>query len=150
DTTINQFFGDVAHDSNMSTNVYASDTQYSSIQYNSTFAGSVTVTTAFPASGCPIYEGDITECLTDAQIQTEINNVIASQGWAKNGTNMFFMFTPIGVGSCFDSGGGTCAYTAYCAYHGFTDVGAAIYANQPYAKHGGCDEGQYPNGNDSD
>src|SRR4029077_16158279 len=28
--------------------------------------------------------------------------------------------------------------------------GAAIYANQPYAKHAGCDEGQYPNGNDSD
>ena len=30
DTTINQYFQDVAHDSGMGTNVYASDTQYSS------------------------------------------------------------------------------------------------------------------------
>jgi len=145
DTTINQFFGDVAHDSNMGTNVYAVDTQYSSIHYSSTFGGAYTDTTAFPSSGCPIYEGDITECLTDAQIQTEVDNAISHNGWTRNGTNMFFVFTPAGVGSCFDSSGGTCAYTAYCAYHGDTNSGA-IYANQPYAAHAGCDEGQYPNG----
>lgn len=98
----------------------------------------------FPASGCPLYSG-LSECLTDAQIQTEINNVIASKGWVKNGTNMFFMFTPQNVGSCFDSGGVTCAYTAYCAYHGTANSGA-IYANQPFAAVSGCDEGQYPNG----
>jgi len=148
-STINQFFGDVAHDSGMSTNVYASDTQYSGIQYNSTFATSVTDANLFPSSGCPIYEGDITECLTDAQVIAEIDKMINAHGWMRNGTNQFFMFTPIGVGSCFDSGGGTCAYTAYCAYHGETGSGA-IYANQPYAKHSGCDEGQYPNGNDAD
>jgi IPT/TIG domain len=62
---------------------------------------------------------------------------------------MFFMFTPQNVGSCFDAGNGSCAYTQYCAYHGFTPSGA-IYANQPYAKAGGCDLGQYPNGNDAD
>jgi hypothetical protein len=145
DTTINQFFTDVAHDSNMSTNVYATDTQYSSIQYNSTFGGSYTDTTAFPASGCPLYEGDITECLTDAQIQAEVDNAIAANGWTRNGTNMFFVFTPAAVGSCFDSGGSSCAYTNYCAYHGTSGSGA-IYANQPYAAHAGCDEGQYPNG----
>ncbi len=145
DTTINQFFTDVAHDSNMGTNVYATDTQYSSIQYNSTFGGAYTDTTAFPSSGCPIYEGDITECLTDAQIQTEVDNAISHNGWTRNGTNMFFVFTPAAVGSCFDSGASSCAYTAYCAYHGTTNSGA-IYANQPYAAHAGCDEGQYPNG----
>jgi hypothetical protein len=151
DATINQFFTDVAHDSGMGTNVYAAATQYYqnpgavNIQYSSTFGGSYTDTSAFPASGCPIYEGDITECLTDAQIQTEIDNVIASNGWVKNSTNQFFMFTPAGVGSCFDSGGSSCAYTAYCAYHGIDNTGA-IYANQPYAFHAGCDEGQYPNG----
>jgi hypothetical protein len=148
-STINQYFGDVAHDSGMGTNVYAVATQYSSIQYNSAVGGSVTDTNAFPSSGCPLYEGDITKCLTDAQIITEIDNVINARGWTRNATNMFFMFTPIGVGSCFSSGGGSCAYTAYCAYHGFTGSGA-IYANQPYAKHSGCDAGQYPNGNDSD
>jgi len=44
-------------------------------------------------------------CLTDAQIQTEMNNV-------QN------------VGSCFDSSNGTCAFTQYCAYHGQTGAGA--------------------------
>jgi hypothetical protein len=145
DSTINQFFTDVAHDSGLGSNVYAVDTQYSSIQYSSSFGGAYTDTTAFPASGCPIYEGDITECLTDAQIQTEVDNAIAHNGWTRNGTNMFFVFTPGAVGSCFDSTGSECAYTAYCAYHGTTNSGA-IYANQPYAFHAGCDEGQYPNG----
>ncbi len=144
DTTINQFFTDVAHDSGMGTNVYAVDTQYSGIQYASTVGSSVTDTNAFPASGCPLYNG-LTECLTDAQIIAEINNVITAQGWTRNGTNMFFMFTPENVGSCFDAGGGSCAYTAYCAYHGYTPSGA-IYANQPYAFTPSCDVGQYPNG----
>ena len=104
DTTINQYFTDVAADSGKSTNVYAAATQYSSIQYSSSVGGSFTDTNAFPASGCPLYNG-LPECLTDAQIQTEVNSVIASKGWVKNGTNMFFMFTPQNVGSCFDSQG---------------------------------------------
>jgi len=146
DTTINQYFADVAHDSGMGTNVYAAATQYSSIQYSSTVGGTYTDTTAFPASGCPLYSG-LPVCLTDTQLQNEVNSVIATKGWVKNGTNTFFLFTPKNVGSCFDSSGSTCAFTYYCAYHGFTNSGTAIYANQPYVGGvGGCDEGQYPNG----
>ena len=148
-STIDQYFGDVAHDSGMSTNVYAVAVQYSGIQYNSTFGGSVADTNPYPASGCPIYEGDISKCLTDAQLIAEIDNQINAHGWTRNGTNQFFVFTPSGVGSCFDSQGSQgCAYTDYCAYHGLTGSGA-IYANQPYAGHAGCDEGQYPNGSTS-
>ncbi len=77
-STINQFFTDVAHDSNMSTNVYATDTQYSSILYSSMFAGSTVDTNAFPASGCPVYAG-VTRCLTDAQLQAEVNSVIGAR-----------------------------------------------------------------------
>jgi hypothetical protein len=155
DTTINQYFTDVAHDSNMGSNVYAAATQYYQnpgavhVQYSSTFAGSVTDTNPFPASGCPLYLG-LPVCLTDAQIQTEINNVIASKGWVKNSTSQFFMFTAENVGGCFDSSGSQCAFTVYCAYHGMANSGA-IYANMPYVGHvGGCDENQYPNGNDAD
>ena len=145
-STIDQFFGDVAHDSGMPTNVYAVATQYSGIQYSSTFGGSVVDTNPYPTSGCGLYEGDISKCLTDAQLITEIDKQITAQGWTRNGVNQFFMFTPSGVGSCFDpSGSQGCAYTDYCAYHGYTSSGA-IYANQPYAGHSGCDEGQYPNG----
>ena len=146
DTTINQFFGDVAHDSGLGSNVYAVATQYSGIKYTSTFGGSWTDTSAFPASGCPLYNG-LPVCLTDAQIIAEVDKAITTNGWTRNGTNMFFVFTPQNVGSCFDASGQSsgCAYTQYCAYHGFTPSGA-IYANQPYAAAAGCDEGQYPNG----
>ena len=142
-STINQFFTDVAHDSGMGSNVYATDTQYSGIQYSSTFGGSVTDTNAFPASGCPLYNG-LSECLTDSQVIAEIDNQIAANGWTRSATTMFFMFTPNNVGSCFDDLS-ACAYTAYCAYHGYTPSGA-IYANQPYAFNPSCDVGQYPNG----
>jgi hypothetical protein len=143
DTTINQFFGDVAHDSGMATNVYSIATQYSGIQYSSTYGGTWTDTSAFPASGCSLYNG-LSECLKDSQVIAEVDKAITANGWTRNGTNMFFVFTPQNVGSCFDDGS-ACAYTGYCAYHGDTPSGA-IYANQPYAAAAGCDEGQYPNG----
>ncbi len=149
-STINQYFTDVAHDSNMSTNVYAATTQYSSIQYSSTFGGSTVDTNPFPSDGCSVYSG-VSRCLTDAQLQQEILSVISSQGWVKNGTNMFFLFTPQGVGSCFDTNPADgCAYTTYCAYHGTTNSGGAIYANQPYAHVNGCSTGESPNNNAAD
>jgi hypothetical protein len=150
-STINQYFTDVAHDSGMSTNVYASDTQYSSIQYNSTFGGSAVDTNPFPAKNPVCNVSGLTTCLTDSQIYTEIGNVIASQGWTKNLTTQFFMFTPRDVASCFNDGSG-CSFTAYCAYHGY--VNGFIYANQPYTVSsvypGSCDEHQYPNSSDAD
>ncbi len=149
-STINQFFQDVAHDSGQSSNVYASDTQYSNIQYSSTFGGTYTDTTAFPLNGCTAY-GGASVCLSDSQLQAEINRVIQAQGWVKNSSNMFFIFTPKNVDSCDGANG--CAFRSYCAYHGVTS-GGAIYANMPYAVNtfypSACDEHQYPNGDDAD
>jgi len=149
-STINQFFQDVAHDSGLSTNVYASDTQYSNILYSSTYGGTYTDTASFPANGCTPYGGG-SVCLSDSQLQAEINKVITAQGWVKNSTNMFFIFTPKNVESC--DGTGDCSFTAYCAYHGVTSSGA-VYANMPYGVNthypGNCDVGEYPNGDDAD
>jgi hypothetical protein len=96
-----------------------------------------------------VYTG-VTDCLTDAQLQAEVEHEISVNGWSANATNMFFLFTPENVGSCFDSGGSECTYTTYCAYHGTTSASGAIYANQPYTVSatypGSCDVGQYPNG----
>ncbi len=91
----------------------------------------------------------VTNCLSDAQIVSKINAVIAAQGWTKNNSTQFFLFTPQGVGSCFGANQASgCAYTDYCAYHGYTN--GFIYANQPYAAHAGCDTGERPNGDDAD
>jgi hypothetical protein len=66
---IQQYLGDVAVDSGLLTNVYASDTQYTdgtgSANYTSTYAGALTDTTSYPATdttNCPA----ATPCVTDA------------------------------------------------------------------------------------
>jgi hypothetical protein len=155
---IDRFFADVAADSGKSTNVYATDTQYSDgtgpIAYDSTFGGSVVDANAFPANGCSI--SGITRCLTDGQIVSEINRVASAQGWTENGTTQFFMFTPKDVGTCFSSGARSssnpCSFTDFCAYHGSS--GSLIYADQPYTVStkypNSCDVHQYPNGDDAD
>jgi len=150
-TLIDQYFTDVAAASGASSNVYAVEKQYydttGPIAYSSTFGGSVTDTTPFPANGYSSCGGP-TKCLSDAQLQAEIQSVITKQGWVKNLTTQFFLFTPNNVGSC-DSPG-SCSYTVFCAYHG-DGSGNLIYANQPYAAYsGGCRTGQRPNGDPAD
>lgn len=157
ESLISGFFGDVAHDNGKTTNVYFSDTQYSDtingkILYSSAFGGSVVDTNPLPASGCT--DTFTTVCLTDVQLQTEINNVVAANGWTPNSTTEFFMFTAKGIGSCFDSSNTSCAFSSYCAYHSWTGGGttAMLYANQPYADTSppNCDVGQHPNNDDAD
>jgi hypothetical protein len=158
-STVNQYFTDVAHDSGMPTNVYAASTQYTqngntNVQYASTFAGTATDTSAFPINGCTPSGGE-TVCLSDAQLQAELKKVIGQQGWQISNTNMFFIFTPRNVGSCSQ---GSCTFTTYCAYHGTATPanGQFIYANMPYSVTtlpqytGSCNPGQFPNSNDAD
>jgi hypothetical protein len=160
---IDRFLDDVAHDSesDQTSNVYASDTQYYDwsgyISYASSFGGSVVDRNPFPPSGCS--DPYTSVCLTDAQIQQEIQRVIAdpvqaAQGWKPGPSALFFMLTARGVGSCFDSSSSSCAFTQYCAYHSSFGSGSTVtlYANIPYADTvpSACDAGQHPNGDDAD
>jgi hypothetical protein len=149
-TLINRYFADVAAASGATTNVYSVETQYydttGPIAYSSTFGGSVTDTRQFPANAY-VSCGGPAKCLSDAQIQSELQTVIGLQGWTENLTTQFFMFTPNNVGSC--DGFNSCSFTAYCAYHGYS--GNLIYANQPYAAYSsGCTSGERPNGDPAD
>jgi hypothetical protein len=104
-------------------------------------AGSVIDTSAYPASGCTdtFTPGN---CLSDAQIRAKIDAVRIAQGWPTGGTNMYLLFTTNGEGSCFGSGPGSCAYTAYCAYHSFftspSGGGTVIYSNEPFGNNSVC------------
>lgn len=95
----------------------------------------------YPASGCtdPQTPGN---CLTDAQIQAEIEHVVKHEHWKRGLEHIVFMFTSSGEGSCFSASTPVCAYTFYCAYHGFIPgTGAAppiIYANMPYGDPAVC------------
>jgi hypothetical protein len=88
-------------------------------------------TTPFPTGGCtdPVTGS---ACVTDAQIQAEVSKVQALKGWKSGLGNMFLVFTSQGEGSC---SGGSCAYSNYCAYHGYfgSPTTPTIYANMPYA-----------------
>jgi len=59
------------------------------------------------------------------------------EGWTPGLNKIFLVFTSMGEGSCI---GTSCAYTDYCAYHGyFGSTGTpTIYANQPYADPNYC------------
>lgn len=95
--------------------------------------GSYVDTSTYPASTCTdTYTPG--NCITDAEIQAEIQKVMGIKGWTGGINKIFLLFTSSGEGSCFDSTSTTCAYVEYCAYHGYFLSGTTpvIYANQPY------------------
>jgi len=145
ENVINQYFTDVAHDSGLNTNVYSVAKQYSdtsgAVQYQSLVGGSYVAHDPLPASGCDDAANGLHDpyCLTDLQLQHEIQNVLTATGWQGGLDHMFFLMTPNGVGSCVDAFG-QCSTDTFCAYHSdFTDSNRenVIYANEPY-------EGPYP------
>jgi len=150
---IDGFFQNVAADSGKTTDVYYAATQYydttGTVAYGATFGGSVVDSNPFPANGCT--DSYTSVCLSDAQLQAEINRVVTQQGWPRGTGSLFFVFTPRNVGSCV---GSSCAFTQYCAYHSSfgTGSGTTLYANQPYAAFvpAACGSGQSPNGDDAD
>jgi hypothetical protein len=146
---IQRYFGDVG-----GSGLYKNNTQYYQgnhkfIKNKSSLGDSYVDTSAYPASGCndPATPGN---CLSDAQIRAEVKKVIALKGWKAKITNMFYVFTSYGEGSCLQ--GTICAFTFYCAYHGhFPSGGDVIYANMPYTGTdlNGCGTDTSPN-NDFD
>jgi hypothetical protein len=106
------------------------------IQNTGNFAGVYVDTNPYPASAC--YNGVTgSNCLSDAQVQAEIQRIITLRGWTPNINTMFFLYTSSGEGSC---AGASCSYTDYCAYHSYFLSGGApvIYANMPYADTNYC------------
>jgi hypothetical protein len=158
-STINQYFTDVAHDSAASSgNVYSVLKQYynSSNQFistNSTFGGPLVDTNPYPSSGCSDNVSQTTICLSDAQLRTELQSLSANnQLGAADPNTTYFIFTAKNVGSCYSSG--SCAFSTYCAYHSNVSLGGTTvqYANQPYADTvtNSCDAGYRPNNGDAD
>jgi len=155
---INRYFRDVAADSGKTTNVYSVATQYTgnngAVQYQSTVGGAYVDHGPLPANGCDDNHNGIHDayCLTDQQLQAEIQSVMAATGWQGGYTHMFFLMTPNGVGSCESASNTACSTNVFCAYHSAfgTLEDPVIYANEPYlGPSEGCanpnDQG-FPNG----
>lgn len=102
---------------------------------------------SFPASGCSD-TATPGNCITDAQIRSEIQKVMALQGWSGGLNHMFLLYTSSGEGSCFDSRSTACAYVQYCAYHSFISTSLpVIYGNIPYGNPSVCQMAGTPSPN---
>jgi PKD domain len=139
---IEAFLIDVADASHSTTNVYGLSGQYTDstgpAAYDSTYGGAVLATDPLPASGCtePASTGPGWKvCMTDAQLESEIEHVITADSLPRSGRDVYFLVTPDGLGSCTDASSSSCALggsaTGYCGYHSETPDGV-LYAVIPY------------------
>jgi hypothetical protein len=139
---IETFLSDVAADSHHTGNVYGLSGQYTDrtgrAVYDSTYGGAVTATDPLPANGCtePAVTGpDWSVCMTDDQLETEIEQVVATDHLPTTKRDVYFLVTPAGLGSCTDGSSSSCALGGqmggYCGYHSETP-GGILYAVIPY------------------
>jgi hypothetical protein len=165
---ISRYFTDLAHDSGGNQNVDSVGPQYNDLtgavaNYDVSFGGVLVDTDPYPASQCPV-NAPVTNCLTDAQIQHEIESFVTARHLPADLSHEYFLLTPPHVESCFSGNPATnfdgCSagivpvdqFGAYCAYHQNTATPTMIfYANMPYdADSPFCQDGNYPNGLISD
>ena len=135
---INGFFQNLGNASGSFANVLTVDEQYTDkanegAAYSTVFRGAYTDTEPYPVLGnCtdpnPMELGDRVTCLTDHEIQQQIEHFITTHTLQKGMGSIFYLLTPPGVTVCVDAGGpgGHCsdhAATAesyehsFCSYH---------------------------------
>lgn len=157
---IETFLIDVADASHSTTNLYALSGQYTDSSgpaaYDSTYGGALVATDPLPPNGCtePASTGPPgwTVCLTDAQLESEIEHVIDVNGLPRTNHDIYFLVTPDGFGSCTDASSSICALgghaTGYCGYHSETADGV-LYAVIPYNAVSGHCQSDNPRPNSS-
>jgi PKD repeat protein len=160
---IDQYLTDVQAADGAFGNVYSVTPQYTdgsgNAQYGFTRGTPIQDGDPLPAKQCT--DGALLTCLTDLQIQAEIDHVISTTPNLPRGPGpIYFLVTPQGVGSCFSSSPTDPCYDisgGYCAYHSdmnYLNHGETLYANMPYADVNGCQTGDsppdHPNNNAAD
>jgi hypothetical protein len=166
-TGIEQYWKDLQADSGGNQNVDSISTQYGDLtgafaNYQVTYGGAILDRHPYPTSQCPV-SAPLTNCLTDAQIQTEVERVAAANNIPADLSHEIYLITPPNVAGCFSNDAsqnyGGCSVgepvnlAVYCAYHEQTSASPMrFYAFDPYVynfKYGtqlACDSGNYPNG----
>jgi len=152
---ITRYLLDVALASGQRTNVFSVANEYTGINgqihYNIRLGLPINDNNALPADGCILDPADTSgiyadgsgynACLDDAQLQAEVNSVTAARGLPHNLSNIYVLYLPKAVESCFFAGSTTtianaCTINhqpsaAYCAYHN-NALSGAVYANMVY------------------
>ncbi len=162
EATVQQYLVDIAQDSGLTTNVFATTGEYADASgvaaYDITAGGSFDDTTAFPANSC---FGGGTTCIVDAALQTEVHAVATAQSIAPSTTDLYVLFLPPNATTCFDgtniTGTTQCSansvrHRAFCGYHAAMGSLSSpeIYAVMPYPASTGCGTGGTPNSTGAD
>jgi PKD repeat protein len=162
------YFRDLAHDSGGHQNVDSTSAQYNDLtgafaKYQVTFGGALVDTDPYPPTECPTgglgpTGTPVANCLTDPQIQAELEKFVAARGLRTDLSHEYFLLPPPGVETCFtndpSTGFGGCSagepidLAAFCAYHGNTTLSPMlIYSDNPFdATNPLCQDGNNPNG----
>jgi hypothetical protein len=138
------FLRNVAAASHSTSNVFGLTGQYTDYTgrpaaYASRYGGALLDTDPLPTSGCieppsgPLW----TSCLTDGQLQAELEHVVRVHRLPHRRDDVYFLVMPRGLASCMSSTpGSSCALggpkNGYCGYHGVTNDGRLLYAVIPY------------------
>lgn len=157
---ISNYLSDVAHDSGVHSNVFATMNEYSGsngqISYQFRVGRGIDDTGPLPTTdACTVGSADATgiykdgsgydACVSDNNIQAETERIIAANNLPVDFGHEYVLFLPKHVESCFNpgdststTGGQACTINhyptaAYCAYHFITqDSTSAVYANMPF------------------
>lgn len=165
---LKRWFTDLAHDSGGVQNTDSVSAQYQDLtgafsRYATTFGGAVLDTQPYPTSQCPVHS-PVIECLTDLQIQQELERFVAANNLKTDLSHEYFLLTPPHVESCFNNDPsqnfGFCSagivpfsqFAGFCAYHEQTTLSPMlIFAQDPFVPgNPHCDDGNHPNGLSSD
>jgi hypothetical protein len=137
---IQRFLTDVGHDSGAGTNSFSVLGEYPQRGGTGTYdisfdpaSGSIDDTDPYPpvSRQCPSPAG-VATCLTDLQLQRELDKVIQSHDPSGRGLHdLWFIFLPPNVDTCVAIG--SCGTTAYAGYHALSNLGRGptIYAAIP-------------------
>jgi hypothetical protein len=161
---VERFLADVAADSRRPTNVYSLSGQYRDsggpAAYDSSYAGAVVATDPLPHNGCvepPLTGPGWSVCLSDAQVETEIEHVIGIDLLPTSPRDIYFLVLPNRLGVCEDTGPDYCAlggatFGSFCGYHTSSADGSILYAVIPFnAVSGHCgSDNPRPNGSTAD
>lgn len=163
---IEKFFTDVAADNGAHTNIFSVLPQFAQgstagtpsapgaydITYNSADPNDAIIDTQpYPSSGqCASPNNATGACVTDAQVQAEVDRVVQSTPGTPRGLhNLWYVFLPPDVDECILPG--VCGTNAFGGYHSVSDVGngTTIYAItiDPIIEAGSIAQGADPQGN---
>ena len=137
---VKQFLVDVARDSSSPSNIFSTLVQYhdaqgagsTQIAYDPA-VNSIDVSDPYPAHSRQCASpSSVTTCVTDLQLEQEIDRVIAAQAPAARGLHdVWLVFLPPDVDTCLQAD--ACATNVFAGYHSVFDLGhgATVYAPIP-------------------